>query len=110
MCLAGFLLLQLAHLLHIGGSGLLGGDQTSLLRLGLLADLGGLRLGVPLGIPQNSLLLLLCLLHQLVGHALGLACRHHADHLSIGIQDAHLRRADLEVDTRKLGDKAPLFS
>ena len=86
----------------LGLAGLLGLDGLVVLELSVVHDLAHGGSGIRSNLDEIESLL--------VGHALGLACRHHADHLSIGIQDAHLRRAYLEVDTRKLGDKAPLFS
>ena len=95
--------LDLLHLRDLLGlAGLLGLDGLVVLELAVVHYLAHWR-----GCVRGDL-------HEiqplLVGQALGLSGRHDADHLSIGIQDAHLGRANLEVDTRKLGDKAPLFS
>jgi len=91
--------LDLRYLLSLAG--LLGLYGLLIPKLAVVHDLADWRNGIGRNLDKIQPLL--------VGHTLRLACRHDTDHLSIGIQDAHLLGANLEVDTSKLGDKAPLF-
>ena len=94
--------LDFLHLLHLlGFTRLLLPDGLFVLELSVVHDLADGWLSVGRDLDEIE--------PPLVRETLCVACRHYAEHISLGIKNAQLRHADLEVDTSELCDNSPLF-